>query len=59
MGKLKCPHCNTENLRTKNIDKEMAKVGKAVIECTYCHKLFVLRDEGDGEFVAQPRKEVE
>jgi hypothetical protein len=49
---LSCPYCQTPN----TIDNygEINVVGKVVIECKGCEKLFILRDDGDGEYIYAP-----
>lgn len=51
---LACPHCNTANIMTNEHVEEMQVVGKAVFTCNGCNKLFVLRDDGDGEYIYSP-----
>lgn len=47
----KCPYCGTDNKLFQEGQEEMKQVGKAVIDCAKCSKLFVVRDDGDGEYV--------
>ena len=49
---IPCPHCRT--LNTMDNYEELSLVGKAVVECKGCEKLFILRDDGDGEYVYAP-----
>jgi transposase-like protein len=52
---LECPHCKATNIKTKEHHEEIKLYGKAVIECKDCNKLFLLRDDGDGEYIRAPK----
>lgn len=47
---LECPYCSAANIKTKEQQEEVKGFGKVVIECNYCSRLFILRDDGDGEY---------
>ena len=49
---LLCSHCYTRN--TIDNYEDLNLVGKVVIECKGCGKLFILRDDGDGEYIYAP-----
>lgn len=46
-----CPHCKTINTISDEAYKDIELVGKVVIECSSCNRLFILRDDGDGEYI--------
>lgn len=50
---IKCSYCKTINHLNIDINKELNEVGKTVISCTCCDKLFQLRDDGDGEYIRE------
>lgn len=52
---LKCPYCKNINKATEDNRKELDVYGKVVIYCESCKKLYVLRDDGDGEYIALSR----
>lgn len=47
-----CPCCGECNAVTEEHETDMQVYGKAVLCCGNCDRLFVLRDDGDGEFVS-------
>lgn len=48
---LYCPYCNSLTIKTKKNLKNMEMYGRAIIICDACDNLFMLRDDGDGEYI--------
>lgn len=48
-----CPYCEAESQITDDARREVEDFGKAVIECPHCKTLYLLRDDGDGDFVCR------
>lgn len=53
--KLECPYCKAINTITDEEYKDIDFVGKVVVECNKCNKLYTLRDDGDGEYISGPK----
>lgn len=49
--KISCPYCGVCVEANDENERDMQECGKTCLCCTGCGKLFVLRDDGDGEFV--------
>lgn|GEM_PF-4932698 len=52
MREVNCPYCDELNAVTEEHEKDMAQYGKTCFCCSKCNRLFVLRDDGDGEYVS-------
>ncbi len=55
---IKCPYCGEgAEVDEENI-RDLHEVGKSCFCCTACDKIFVLRDDGDGEYIRGRATEV-
>jgi transcription elongation factor Elf1 len=51
-----CPHCGNITLfNTFDYEENMQEVGKYVVDCKTCDRLFTIRDDGDCEFVSHTK----
>lgn len=48
-----CPYCGHKNATADEMRKELKEVGKAVVDCELCKTWYLLRDDGDGEYVTR------
>ena len=48
-----CPYCGHKNITTAEMLKELQEVGKAVVDCELCKTWYLLRDDGDGQYVTR------
>lgn len=46
-----CPYCGHMNEKKEQYEEDMKSCGKTVMCCERCDKLYVLRDDGDGEYI--------
>ena len=53
MKNATCPYCGSDNRVTDDTRHELEDFGKAVIECSHCKTLYLLRNDGDGVFVSK------
>lgn len=49
----KCPYCgHTVTFDTSMYEENMHLIGKHVVECLECERLFTIRDDGDSVFIS-------
>lgn len=47
-----CPHCGERHLITTYEKECLCELGKAVVNCSSCDKLYTVRQDTDGFFVS-------
>lgn len=55
---IKCPYCGEGTEVDKENIMDLHEVGKSCFCCAACDKIFVLRDDGDGEYIRGRATEV-